>query len=137
MTDILPMINVLPITDPYFIAMIFLAIIAGLQYKIIYLVRNVAKDYSNMIMLRAKINKDNSTISISDLDILPFIQYTFDMMDQLNQILLIVKGSVMNIPGAQFFRSYLPEIQAVCDATVQQLVDKGSSDPLVTPPATV
>lgn len=116
MTDIS---SILPI-DPQVIAIIILALISACQFVIIIKAGNILRSYAKMMVMKTRITSDG-TITLADADILPFVQETIDLMNELESLFHYITGYIINHPSTGWIKGYAPKIQAVGSAIMEQI----------------
>jgi hypothetical protein len=117
------MLTPLFILPPEMIAIIILGLFSGIELVIIVKVGNVLRAYAKMLVMKTRIMSDGA-ITLEDADLLPFVKSTIDLMNELEGILHIITGYILNHPSTGWIKAYVPEVQGVVDAAVQQLANE-------------
>ncbi|MDD1729834.1 MAG: hypothetical protein LUQ50_12280 [Methanospirillum sp.] len=128
MSDITTILNL----NPVLIAALLLGLIAGIEFVIIVKIRNIARSYSRMLVMKGKIMADG-TVTLDEPDIIPFVQETICLMNQLENLLHYIAGYILNHPSTGWFKGYVPKVEAVVNAAVQQLASEEVTENVAEP----
>jgi hypothetical protein len=110
------------LSNPNIIAVLIVSLLGNCYFfGIIYKVRSILKTYAKMTVARSRITADNK-ITIDDPDIIPFVEDTFTLMGDIENVLHWITGYILNHPSTGWIKGYAPQLIAVEGAVFQELI---------------
>jgi len=106
--------------DPAFYAFVIVTIISAIQFSIIRKITSICRTYAKLTVARARITADGE-ITLDDPDIIPFVNDSICLMEDLEEILHWMTGYIINHPSTGWIKGYAPRIKDITDATIAEL----------------